>query len=82
VNGEQFAGRYPSFGLSNAQRISRFENKWQYDWEVTSSKRERTMREIRGCEEVFSVEEVNDTISPPSNSSNSGYSKTKPIKNQ
>ena len=47
VNGEQFVSQNPEFGLSNPQRISRSENKWQYEWKVEAARRERILLEIK-----------------------------------
>lgn len=74
--------KYPEFYFSNPKVVSRTENKWSIDWQVEVAKREHALTRLRENSLIISADIIQDTISPPSNSTNAGHTKTKPIKNK
>ena len=74
--------QYPDYAMSNPKLTSRTENKWSLQWQVAQKDRPEALSRLKENALIVSVAENPDSLLPPFNSSNSGYSKTKPIKNQ
>jgi hypothetical protein len=79
---EEVIGKYPEFHFTNPRLISRTENKWSMFWQVEIANRPKALSYLRENNLIISVEEIQEIISPPSNSTNAGHTKTKPIKNK
>ncbi|MFM9984676.1 MAG: hypothetical protein ACKVOK_05545 [Flavobacteriales bacterium] len=79
---DEIIAQYPDFSMSNAKLTSRTENKWSLQWQVSQKDRPEALARLRENKLIISVSEQQDSLGPPTNSTNSGYSKTKPIKNQ
>ncbi|MDZ4824824.1 MAG: hypothetical protein SH856_15320 [Flavobacteriales bacterium] len=73
---------YARHGFVEATLSSRSENKWRADFLCSKKEMREVLAKMKNDSNVISSEMINDKIDKPSNSTNTGSSKTKPIKNQ
>jgi hypothetical protein len=70
------------YQFSDCKRVSRAENRWQFTY-TDRQRGQFKMQKVVGADSLIQTIALVDTlVNPPTNSSNQGFQKSKPIKNQ
>jgi hypothetical protein len=70
------------FNIIDLKRISKSENRWSLTTNLSPRREIRFLKHLEKDTLVEHVGLLDSTVTPPNNSTNVGYSKSKPIRNQ
>ena len=82
VQSEYLPSQYVRFALGDCKRVSRSENRWQFTYTERNGGQRKLQRAFEADSLVRSIVVVDSLIQPPTNSTNQGFHKSNPIKNQ
>lgn len=73
---------YRKFQWTDCKRLSRSENRWQFTYTDRERGHRKLQKVLQADTLIRTIALVDTLAAPPSNSTNQGYQKSQPIKNQ